>query len=125
MPTVLIADQDEDNRTILSTALRAAHLNVIDTADAESARELATRSGVDLILLNYPMILRDGTTLTRAIREDQHLSRVPIINLMSHVTPQLTAEAAADGVTHTLFKPIDVWTLMQLIRRCLRKHDLP
>lgn len=114
--TVLIADADYDSRFILSTALRNANLNVIVAADAESAHEIAMSREVDLVLLNYPMLMPDGTPLTRVIRGDANLRRVPIINVMSHVTAELVEDAAADGVTHTLLKPTDIWTVLQLVR---------
>jgi two-component system chemotaxis response regulator CheY len=95
----------------------------MDAADGDTAHKIALRTPVDVILLNYPMHLSDGTTLTHAIRQTPALRRLPIINLMSHVTPQLVAEAAADGVTHTLVKPTDVWTVLQLINACIeRRH---
>lgn len=122
MPTVLIADQDQDSRTILSTALRAARLTVIATGDAENAREVASRRRIDVVVVNYPMLLTDGSTFTRAMRNDTRMRQVPIINVMSQVTPELLANAAADGVTHTLAKPTDIWTLLQLVRACLERQ---
>lgn len=122
MATILLADQDSDTRIILSEALKQQGIGVIHAADAESAHELARKHCVDVIVLNYPMRLRSGVTLTRAIRKNARLANLPILNFTSHVTPTLLADAAADGVTHTVEKPADIHSILQLISQLLDPH---
>lgn len=116
MTTVLVADPDMDTRRILSTVLRDEGMNVIETHDAENACYLLQRHGVDVVVLNYPLRLSEGVTLTRAIREDARLANVPIVNFTSHVTPSSRADAKADGVTYTIEKPAHVYAIVNVVR---------
>ena len=116
MVTVLIADPDEDTRMILAAALRHEAFAVLEAADAETAQQLARTKPLDLIIVNYPMRLPSGVTLTRAVRELAGLSRLPIVNFTSHATEETLIDAQNDGVTRTLPKPAHVPTVMETIR---------
>ena len=120
MPTVLIADADCDTRLILATALRHAQHEVIEASNAEDAFSSLSSTHVDAVVLNYPMPLNSGVTLTHAIRAHARMGRVPIINLTSHVVPDVEAAASADGVTFTLAKPAHVLGVLALLESVLR-----
>jgi two-component system chemotaxis response regulator CheY len=121
MPTILIADYDDDTRFIVRKTLEEMELDVVEANTPLAAHRLA-RGGVDAIVLNYPMQFADGVTLTRAIRADTQLASVPILNLTSHVTDVMLADAAADGVTCTLAKPVNIEAIVGAIRSLLQKQ---
>lgn len=115
MPTILIADRDQDTRLILATALRHVHLDVIEASDPDLAYASLCKIPVDAVVLNYPMQLENGLTLTRAIRNNERIDYLPIINLTSHVLPEIEADAATDGVTYTLAKPAHILKVIELL----------
>ena len=116
MARVLLADSDADTRTILRCALLYENFEVIEAPDADAAHRLARSCPVDLIVLNYPMRLRTGVTLTQALRDVDRLRHLPIINFTSHVTRKTIIDACRDGVTRTLAKPAHVDTVLAMIR---------
>ena len=115
MPTILVADRDQDTRLILATALRHVNLDVIEASDPDLAYASLCKTHVDAVVLNYPMPLGNGMTLTRAIRSNARIYYLPIINLTSHVLPEIEADAASDGVTRTLPKPAHILELIELL----------
>jgi CheY-like chemotaxis protein len=117
--TVLIADEDRDTRTILATALELDDVDVLEADSPEAAYYAARRRPVDLIILNYPMRLGSGPTLTATLRKSERTRRLPILNLTSHVTPDVLAAARADGVTFTLSKPAELPSILELVRALL------
>jgi CheY-like chemotaxis protein len=119
MMRILVADPDDDTRFILTEALRHICVEVVQASAAETAHDLATRGFVDAVILNYPMRMRAGMSLTRAIRNDPRIGRMPIVNVTSHVTEKLLADAAADGVDRTIPKPADVVTVIEAIESLL------
>src|SRR5688572_24155113 len=117
MRTALIADADEDTRRILTVLLKLLHFGVLEASTAEGARSLYGTHTVDLIVLNHPMKLASGLTLTRALRQSESGHDVPILNFTSRVTPDSIADAAADGVDLSLSKPAHIDTIRAAIRR--------
>lgn len=119
MSTILIADEDRDTRTIIATALELDDLEVLEADTPETAYYALRRRPVDLVILNYPMRLASGPTLTATLRKSARTRSLPILNLTSHVTPDVLADARADGVTFTLNKPAELPSIVELVRAML------
>jgi CheY-like chemotaxis protein len=120
MVTVLIADPDEDTRKILMTMLRYMQFDVLEASTAEAAQQLYRSQPVDLMVMNYPLRLANGVTLTRALKKSQRYHGIPVLNFTSRVTPEAAADAAADGANVTVAKPAPVDAVVAVIRRLLR-----
>jgi CheY-like chemotaxis protein len=115
MPTVLIADRDVDTRMILKSVFRNERWTVFETPDAVTAQRIARDHPVDVLLVNYPMRLPSGVTLTRAIRSEPRLAALPIVNLTSDPSAETREDGMADGITHTVRKPFSAQALVDLI----------
>ena len=114
--TILVADEDLDTRIILRTLLSRHGYTVIEAATARAAMEAATQQPPSLVILNYPMRVTDSMTLSAWLRQQPATSNVPIINLTSRAVPLLMEQAAREGVTVTLPKPLDMYRLLELVR---------
>jgi CheY-like chemotaxis protein len=112
---VLVADEDIDTRIILRTVLERQAFGVLEAATAEAALGLAGQHAIDLVILNHPMRAADGRTLVSHLRALDATRAVPILNLTSRVVPKYIDEAAAQGVTVSLPKPIDVENVLHVI----------
>jgi CheY-like chemotaxis protein len=121
--TILIADEDPDTRTIIATALEFDDLEVLEADSPEAAYDAVRRRPVDLVILNYPMRLASGPTLTAILRKSARTRSLPILNLTSHVTPEVLADARADGVTFTLNKPTEIPSIVELVRAMLSTYS--
>lgn len=113
---ILVADEDLDTRIILRTLLSRHGYTVVEAATARAAMEAATQQPLSLVILNYPMRVTETLTLSSWLRQQPATSNVPIVNLMSRAVPLLIEEAAREGVTVTLPKPLDMYRLLEVVR---------
>src|SRR5690625_3030149 len=77
--TVLVVDDNRDNRVILSTILDSAGYRVRQASDGAEAVRHVRRGGVDVVLMDLCMPGMDGWQATRAIRADPRTVHVPVI----------------------------------------------
>lgn len=116
---ILVADEDIDTRFIIRTVLERHRFAVIEARTASEAIACTHTAAVDLVILNYPMRAPDGRTLVRCLRESAPTTHVPILNLTSRVVPQFLQEAADEGVSLTIPKPVDIESLIRAVDQVL------
>ena len=112
---ILVADEDTDTRIILRTVLERYDFNIVDAGSAEAALAEIERSAFDLVILNHPMLCDNGESLVHRLRAQRATQNIPILNLTSRVVPQFLEDAAREGVTMTLPKPINVESVLTVV----------
>ncbi|UPG87653.1 response regulator [Luteibacter aegosomatis] len=85
----------------------------IDALDA-SARDGA--DGIDLVLMDVMMPVKDGLTATREIRQDPRFARLPIIALTAKAMPDDQQQCLQAGANDYVAKPLDIDKLLSLVR---------
>ena len=105
--TVLLVEDNEDNRIIYSTVLRHVGYDVVEAEDGVQAIELARSARPDLILMDISIPQIDGWEATRVLRADATLKDIPIIALTAHALADDRARAAEVGFTAYLAKPVE------------------
>ena len=78
-----------------------------------------------LILMDLSLPKLDGLSATREIRKKRVLSKVPIVAVSAHDSPQTRAEALAAGCNEYVTKPIDFDILNSVLRRYLADESVP
>ena len=116
---ILLAEDNEDNRTIYRTILEHSGYTVVEAQDGEAAVRLAAQERPDLILLDISMPLLDGWEAARQIRELPDVPRVPIVALTAHALQQDRARAVAEGFDSYLAKPVEPRRVVEEVRRLL------
>ena len=109
---IVIAEDDDDIRAILTEVLEGEGYRVLDAPDGAAALDLVEREQPDLLLTDNMMPSLRGTELIARIyaRQGQEL---PIILLSAAPTGPVPAPA------HFLAKPFDLTQLLGLVRRLL------
>ena len=114
---ILVADEDLDTRIILRTLLIRQGYTVVEAATGQAAMDVVQQTQVSLVIMNYPMRVADGgLTLPAWFRQYPATRSVPIINLTSRAIPLLLEQAARDGVTISLAKPLDTQRILALVQ---------
>ncbi|MFQ5893890.1 MAG: PleD family two-component system response regulator [Nitrospinota bacterium] len=95
--TILVVDDLEDNRDLLSQWLERHSYEVVTAASGQEAFERLAAGPIDLILLDIHMPKMDGFEFLRRLRGDEELRWVPVICVTAHF-----GEAAhiAHGLTY-------------------------
>ncbi|MFI5298003.1 MAG: response regulator [Polyangiales bacterium] len=115
--TILIVEDDVRNVFALTSAVEPRGAR---TAIARNGREalalLETDARVDLVLMDIMMPELDGIDATRAIRKHLRRRALPIIALTAKAMREDQERCLAAGANDYLAKPIDIETLLSLIR---------
>ena len=121
--TILVAEDDEDNREILRTLLTLSGFDVLEAADGRQAVELARTARPDLILMDLKMPVMNGLAAAHAIRQrpEAHLQTVPIVALSAYHPSQHGAVATAAGCNDYVLKPINHEQLEAVIGKLLKR----
>src|SRR5918997_580917 len=119
--TVLVVEDFEDNRFMMRRLLEMSGYRVIEAVNGQEAVEKAQAEHPDLILMDLSLPLLDGLAATRRIREQDGLSKVPIVAVSAHDTADFHADALAAGCNEYVTKPIDFDQLEGLLSRLIRK----
>ena len=113
---VLVVEDQTDIRKMMSIFLKLNGYDVVEAADGYEAVEVAIEQTPDLILMDLAMPVLDGVYSTRAIRDNEGLSDVPIVCVTAYGA-FYNDRARAAGCNDVLEKPIDFGKLDQLIQQ--------
>ena len=114
-PTVLVAENDEDNRLMLRFLLEMKGYRVVEARDGQEAIEVAQTERPGLVLTDLHMPRLNGFEITRYLRLHPQLRKVPIVVVSGHDPTQHRKLALAAGCTEYLVKPIDFDRLEKLL----------
>jgi len=120
MAKILLAEDDEFSRDMLSRRLQRAGHEVIAVADGREALRNALQQRPDVILMDLDMPLMDGGSAMRFLKSDVRTFRIPIIVLTAHASPHDVATAVADGCQSFEAKPVVLRRLLERIEEALQ-----
>ena len=113
---VLVAEDNEDVRTMMTYLLKTYGYEVIEASDGYEAVEMAVKAKPDLILMDIAMPVLDGVQAVLAIRQHEDLVKVPIVALTAF--GDYYAEKALEaGCNDVIQKPLDFEHLRPLLQR--------
>ncbi|HEU5003284.1 MAG TPA: HAMP domain-containing protein [Actinomycetota bacterium] len=114
---VLIVDDDIRNLYALTSALEDRGIEVLcATSGLDGVDLLRRNASTDLVLMDVMMPDMDGHQTTRAIREIEEFSELPIIALTAKAMPGDREACLAAGANDYITKPVDLDKLLSLMR---------
>lgn len=106
-PSILIVEEDSDNRLMLRLLLETWKYRVIEAGSGEEAFVLAEKEQPDVILMDVRLPLLDGLATTRRIRASTKIDGVPVVLLSGYAEDEYRRAAFAAGGSEYLVKPLD------------------
>ena len=122
-PTVLLIEDNEDNRTVYEAYLAYAGYEVLTTEDAESGLALVRERRPDLVVMDVGLPGMDGYAATRLLKDDPATRAIPVIILTAHAQAVDRERALAAGCDRFLTKPLEPRQLGREIGGILRPGD--
>jgi CheY-like chemotaxis protein len=116
---VLIAEDQALNRQLLSAILHKRGISVLEAEGGIQALQLARQHLPDLILMDIRMPDLDGLEVTRRLRADPGLAKIPIVALTALVDGESHQEILEAGCDDHLGKPLSASSLGTLLERFL------
>jgi two-component system cell cycle response regulator DivK len=118
---VLIADDAQDIRELVSTYLTGHGFRVETVADGLAAFERAVERRPDVILMDFAMLPVNGWEATERLKRDPLTSHIPVIALTAFTEQPDRNRAMQAGCESFVSKPFDLDILLAEIRRVLRR----
>jgi len=115
---ILIADDDQDLRAIVSDFLKANGFDVQTAVDGEEALTMIDQDRPDLLILDMSMPRRDGWSVARELRQRPG-PRLPIIAFTAHALMGDESKVREAGCDELVTKPFDVMELLEKVRLML------
>ncbi len=121
MATILLVEDNEMNRDMLSRRLERAGYRVVTAINGAEALTLAQMDSPDLILMDITLPDMDGWEVTQLLKSDERTRRVPIIALTARVLITDRARAFAVGCDDYDTKPVDFQRVRQKIDNLIER----
>ena len=121
MPKILLVEDNEMNRDMLSRRLLKQGFEMVIALDGEQAVDLARSEAPDLILMDISLPGLDGWEATRLLKTMPETRSIPIIALTAHAMAGDREKSLAAGCNDYDTKPIDFRRLIEKIHGFLDK----
>ena len=122
MACILIVEDNEMNRDMLSRRLSRRGFDIRLAETGEEGIALAERHRPDLILMDLSLPVMNGWDATRKLKSSALTAQIPIVALTAHALSadrERAMEAGCDGYET---KPIELTSLLATIERLLQKR---
>lgn len=123
MTKVLLVEDNEMNRDMLSRRLERKGFEVVFALDGQAAVDMASSENPDLILMDMSLPVMDGWEATRQIKAKENLSDIPIIALTAHAMSGDREKALEAGCEEYDTKPVDFPRLIEKITALLKRNN--
>jgi CheY-like chemotaxis protein len=123
MITILLVEDNELNRDMLSRRLERSGYRMLIAVDGNQGVHMAKSEMPDLILMDMSLPVLDGWEATRSIKAAVETQAIPIIALTAHAMTGDRAKALEAGCDDYDTKPIEFTRLLSKIRACLNEAD--
>jgi CheY-like chemotaxis protein len=117
-PTILLVEDNEDNRRIYSTILAHSGYRVLEATDGEQGIALALSEIPDLILMDVSIPKINGWDATRQLKANPATMGIPIIALTAHALASDREKAMDVGCDGYIAKPAEPRAVLaEVVRR--------
>jgi two-component system, cell cycle response regulator DivK len=120
MPRILLVEDNEMNRDMLSRRLIRSGYEVFLAVDGQQGADMALSEQPDLILMDMSLPVIDGWEATRRIKADDATRRIPIIALTAHAMAGDREKAMEVGCEDYDTKPVEMSRLLGKIAALLK-----
>ena len=119
MTKVLLVEDNEMNRDMLSRRLIRRGFEVVFAVNGKEGVDLARSEKPDIILMDMSLPVMDGWEATRCVKADNATRSVPVIGLTAHAMSGDREKAIEAGCDDYDTKPVEIDRLVEKIQRLL------
>jgi CheY-like chemotaxis protein len=120
MAKILLVEDNEMNRDMLSRRLERKGFSVSMAIDGAEGLDKARSETPDLILMDMSLPVIDGWEVTRRLKADEATRRIPVIALTAHAMASDEQKAREAGCDDFDTKPIELPRLLDKIQALLQ-----
>jgi two-component system cell cycle response regulator DivK len=124
MSKILVVEDNEMNRDMLTRRLERKGFEVVVAINGKVGIDMASTSNPDIILMDLSLPVIDGWEATRQIKADPATQSIPVIALTAHAMAGDEQKALEAGCDDYDTKPIDLSRLLDKIENLLASRTL-
>jgi two-component system response regulator HydG len=121
-PTVLVVEDDAENRAAMVKVLEAAEYKVLQTDNGQQAIDILNEEDIDILVTDLRLPVMDGVELlkrAKALEQD-----IEVIMITGHGTVEIAVEAIKEGAYDFITKPIKKAQLLRAVEKAAEKQYL-
>ena len=115
MTKILLVEDNEDNRDMLSRRLERKGFSVALAVDGQEGVDKVISESPDLILMDMSLPVMDGWEATKILKNNSATAEIPIIALTAHAMSSDREKAIEAGCDDYDTKPVDLQRLLDKI----------
>jgi len=119
MPRILLVEDQEMNRDMLSRRLKKRGYEVSIAVDGAEGVDKARSESPDLILMDMSLPVMDGWEATRTLKADEATRSIPVVALTAHAMSTDREKALAAGCDAYETKPVEFPRLIETMEKLL------
>jgi PAS domain S-box-containing protein len=121
---VLVVDDEEDARQLLTTVLKQCGAETFAAASAQEAFQLIQQTKPDVLISDIAMPYEDGYSLIHRIRTSETISKLPAAALTAYARPEDRTAALVAGFQTYLTKPVEPTELIAVVASLTGRTEL-
>lgn len=121
MPKILLVEDNEMNRDMLSRRLEKRGYTVVMAVDGGAGVAMSKSEKPDLILMDMSLPVLDGWDATKQVKADAETAKIPVIALTAHAMESDRQKALEAGCDDFDTKPVELSRLLLKIEELLKK----
>ena len=123
MATILLVEDNEMNRDMLSRRLKRRGYDILIAVDGQQGLDAARALKPDLILMDMSLPVVDGWEATRRLKAEPKTRAIPVIGLTAHSMAGDREKVLAAGCDDYDTKPVEMPRLLQKIEALLSRAE--
>ena len=123
MAKILIVEDNEMNRDMLSRRLERKGFSVVMAEDGQKGVDMSKSESPDLILMDLSLPIMDGWQATTTIKSDDHTKNIPIIMITAKGEESDIIKGLEVGADDYVTKPFSISILSARIKSILRRNS--
>lgn len=125
MPTVLLVEDNEMNRDMLSRRLERKGYTILIATDGAAGVAMTRSARPDVVLMDMSLPVIDGWEAVRQIKADPTTRAIPVIALTAHAMAGDRERALTAGCDEYDTKPVELERLLGKMTAVLERANLP
>ncbi len=121
---ILVVDDEDDIRELVSYTLKRENYDVLSAADGETALDKARTRRPDLIVLDLMLPGMDGLEVCRRIRQDDETKNIPVVMLTAKTEESDEVIGLGVGADDYITKPFSPRVLLARVNTALRRRGI-
>ena len=117
MKKILLVEDNEMNKDMLSRRLIKKGYEVVFAMDGQEAIDMAQSETPDVILMDMGLPVKDGLQATKEIKENSDTANIPVIALTANAMAEHRQEALDGGCDEYETKPVRLPSLIEKIEQ--------